>query len=303
MAFNYNIAYLGQAHAPVQQSTVSLPVTNQSNQSKTSCVDLYLKVLSPENKKDYKTVSLRGLDKETIDTPAKLKAAIAMQCDGLSDQSIDIGYFNHSKKLWINSRLDVNDVWAMVEKGERVTLWCLDTSATLKRKRDEPAGEERQSKRRNNLQQQCTSTVEERRTQAKENEEKLMDLHKDKWTSFQYKLWAEMLVYGTHSSFEEPPSSSMFVRDKKHPSSSSHVGDDTAVGMVAAMSTLCQALIPKETPKPPISSPMKNAQLRGTYMKQLNELRQLYDSEILTKDEYEGQRSNLVKLMCQLNEK
>lgn len=81
------------------------------------------------------------------------------------------------------------------------------------------------------------------------------------------------------------------------------MGDDTAVGMVAAMSTLCQALIPKETPKPPISSPMKNAQLRGTYMKQLNELRQLYDSEILTKDEYEGQRSNLVKLMCQLNEK
>ena len=47
---------------------------------------------------------------------------------------------------------------------------------------------------------------------------------------------------------------------------------------------------------------MKRAQLRGTYMKQLNELRQLYDSEILNKDEYEEQRLDLVKLLRKLKE-
>ena len=44
------------------------------------------------------------------------------------------------------------------------------------------------------------------------------------------------------------------------------------------------------------------AQLRGTYMKQLNELRLLFDNDILSKDEYDEQRSGLVKLMQQLNE-
>ena len=34
----------------------------------------------------------------------------------------------------------------------------------------------------------------------REYELKLLEQHKDKWTSFQYKLWAEMLACGTHTS-------------------------------------------------------------------------------------------------------
>lgn len=85
----------------------------------------------------------------------------------------------------------------MIEKGEKLTLWCLDSTPreSQKRKHDEHADESLPKKR-------CdTSTVEVRRSQAKENEEKLKEVHKDKWTAFQYKLWAEMLVYGTHASF------------------------------------------------------------------------------------------------------
>ena len=49
--------------------------------------DFYLKVLCPENKKKYKTVTLRGLSPEGIDTPTKLKEAISGQCDGLDAEN------------------------------------------------------------------------------------------------------------------------------------------------------------------------------------------------------------------------
>ena len=110
--FNY-IAYLGQAHAPVQVS---------SCQTSEKSSDLHLGVLSPHNKKEYKTVNVRGLRKDHVDTPAKLKAAISNQCDGLNPEKMEIGYFLNSRKLWINNRLDISDVWNMIDEREGHSL-------------------------------------------------------------------------------------------------------------------------------------------------------------------------------------
>ena len=80
----------------------------------------------------------------------------------------------------------------------------------------------------------------------------------------------------------------------------------TAV-MVTVTDKLCSALTPKqiENDKKAITStlsPMKKAELRSTYMKQLSELRQLHDNGVLTEDEYEEQRE-LVQLIRQLKSK
>jgi hypothetical protein len=270
-----------------------------------------LKVLCPENKKEYKTVTLRGLSPEGIDSPAKLKEAISGQCDGLDSENIEVGYYSHSTKLWINSRLDLNDVWNRVGRGEKLTLWCLDTTPRLppKRKRDSAQGSVEDSHGQASKRprsSQGPSTVEERKAKAKEYEQKLVEQHRDKWTSFQYKLWAEMLVCGTHTSLDEPPSASMFSRESKHSSSalaaSSSLNDTVVSGMMTMMSSLCQALVPKPVGST-CGSPVKRAELRGTYMKQLTELKQLRDGGILDEDEYEEQRSDIIELMRQLNQK
>ena len=62
----------------------------------------------------------------------------------------------------------------------------------------------------------------------------------------------------------------MFSQDQKRTSNN----DAVVSGVMTAMNSLCQALIPKEKPDgQPMSSPMKKAQLRGgMYIKQLNEL-------------------------------
>ena len=114
-----------------------------------------------------------------------------------------------------------------------------------------------------------------------------------------------MYVGKTHLSLEEPPAAAMFKRDTKQPKKPPDLNTTAVDGMLSVMDTLCQALATanKQTEKPTPSltfSPMKRAQLRSTYLKQLSELRDLHDAGILHQDEYEEQRSDLVNLLHQL---
>ena len=61
--------------------------------------------------------------------PTKLKEAISVQSSGLDPENIEVGYYCHSTKLWINSHLDVDDVWNSIGRGEKLALWCLDTTS------------------------------------------------------------------------------------------------------------------------------------------------------------------------------
>ena len=303
---------LNRTHHSVQPSATVQPSNVNINYGAVNLgSDFYLKVLCPENKKEYRTVTLQGLSPEEIDTPTKLKEAISVQCDGLDPENMEVGYYIHSTKLWINSRLDINDVWNSVGRGEKLTLWCLNTTPRqpLKRKRESAQGNGEDSQGQASkcaCSSQGQSTVEERRAKAKGYEQKLVELHKDKWTSFQYKLWAEMLVCGTHTSVDEPPSASMFSRESKRSSSglaaNSSLNDTVVSGMMTMMNSLCQALVPKSAGTT-CGSPIKRAELRGTYMKQLSELKQLRDGGILDQEEYEEQRLDIIKLMRQLNQK
>ena len=70
-----------------------------------------LKVLNSQNKRDNRLYTLRHLTR-SVDSPAKLKDEIYKQCgDAVPDQGhMEISYFNHTKKLWLNNRLDMNDM-------------------------------------------------------------------------------------------------------------------------------------------------------------------------------------------------
>ena len=101
-----------------------------------------LKVLNSQNKRDYRLYTLRHLSRSE-DSPEKLKDEISKRCgDAVSDQGrMEIGYFNHTKKLWlINNQLDMDDMWDIVSNGSKVTLWCVgtveSTSAVEKRSLD-----------------------------------------------------------------------------------------------------------------------------------------------------------------------
>ena len=97
------------AYSPVQPSVNPTPVSTV-----TEHVNLDLKVLSPMNKKDYRMFVLRHVSTE-IDSPCKFRDEIIRQYGETVklDPDMEIGYFHHSRKIWISSRLDVVDMWSL----------------------------------------------------------------------------------------------------------------------------------------------------------------------------------------------
>ena len=282
---------MSQWHMPSSNSMVQKSMTH----------DIHLKLLNPANKQDYKMFVLRKVSMDEMDSPAKLKDLIIDQCgDAITKQDLEIGYFRRSKKFWLNNRLDINDFWELILKGESITLWCVEATELTRKRSHTDASEDEHIERPKKL-----SKMEERKNEADKVEKNLSEKHGDKFSPFQYKLWAEMYVGKTHPSLEEPPAAAMFKRDTKQLKKPSDLNTTAVDGMLSVMDTLCQALATanKQTEKPtpsPTFTPMKRAQLRSTYLKQLSELRDLHDAGILHQDEYEEQRSDLVNLLRQL---
>jgi len=114
--------------SPEVYSALNPPVVSLTS------LDIYLKVLSPSNKKEFKMYTLRKISRETVDTPNKLKDVICDQYGsvvGVDAQQMDVGYFYQAKKLWINNRLDMNDFWDVIERGDKLTLWCVQVDQTV----------------------------------------------------------------------------------------------------------------------------------------------------------------------------
>ena len=183
---------------------------------------------------------------------------------------MEVGYFKQTKKLWLSTRLDMNDMWELVRKGDRVTLWCVET-VEKSRKRGMLDGEaEEESCEQVVKKSKKLSKMEERKLDAEKYKESLTKKHGDGYTPFQIKLWAEMCAAKTHSSLEEPPQAAMFKRENKHPKP--HSDSSVMDGMFTVMNTLCQAITTKAEPEKPqaILSPMKKAQLRSTLSSWVN---------------------------------
>ena len=89
------------------------------------------------------------------------------------------------KQVWINNRLDVNDVWKLVNEGEKVTFWCtgVDQSCAKPKKRALNEGSQA-SHISESAKKLKMSKQEERRAMTEEYETKVKDKHGDKFTSF-----------------------------------------------------------------------------------------------------------------------
>ena len=93
---------------------------------------MYLKVLSPSNRKDFNMFTLHDIQPNEITTLEELKEEVFMQCgeDAQLPRTLEfrVGYFSCSQKLWINNKYDLEDTWNIVRKNERLTFWALGTS-------------------------------------------------------------------------------------------------------------------------------------------------------------------------------
>ena len=289
-------------------STPTQPPHPQLSGSETGIeTEIYFKILNPACKKEGEMHVLRGLSPDFIDSPDKLKHVMATQYgDHLPSQyEMEIGYFLKSNKLCIRSRLDVNDVWGNVKRGEKVTLWCVGaasqgrTEPQQKRKSDETSQNSAKKVKKG-------MSAEEKKAAAQEYEQKLLEKHANKYSRYQIKFWSEMLANGGYSDIENPPAgAAMFSRETGQKQAKDETTSELVNGMMTMVNTLCQALVPQQIsgqvgPVKSTFSPIRKAELRGTYFKQLGELGQLFDAGILTEDEYKEQKQDIIDAMRKL---
>lgn len=261
--------------------------------------DVQLKVFNSGNKKDFKAYTLRGVNCDG--SLHKLKEIIYNQCGPEvvpPTEKMEVGYFCQSKKMWINNRLDLQDALTLISRGDRITLWCVGVTESSRKRGGSSSDEEQEpeSKKSKKL-----SKAEELKSLTEDYLRQLKEKHVGKFTHFQLKVWAEMLAVGTHDTLDEPPAASMF-RSGSKPRTSRSDNDSVISGMMSMVNTLCESVVTNQnTEKKTLLSPVKKAELRTTYMRQLAELKKLTEADILTKEEYEEQRSNLVENMRHLS--
>ena len=138
-----------------------------------------------------------------------MKQVLQDQYGDLLPTNIEVGYFNQRKKMWIKNRLDMEVVWKLVDKGERVTLWSMgpDNTSTQekhagsKRSCDEGTDETQLPTKKSKKQ----TGADERRALAEEYERQLEAKHQAKnYSKFQLKIWAKALAAKQHTDSENP---------------------------------------------------------------------------------------------------
>lgn len=238
---------------------------------------ILIKVCSRGKKKaDSKTFSLRNIDPSSVLSVEKLRSLIRsqLQIEVSQSSNFDVGYLQGSNVVNVRNKEDVLEIWANIKKGANITLWCDGMKQPNKRTRsgdgssdDEPTVQKKSKEE--DRDDKMDSTIKE-----------LQEKHgSNTYTLFQYRIWAEMLI-GRMATIDHAPTSTMFLRaggvfNKKR---SSNVNVMEAAG----------------------SSPAKVIESRTKCYKQLSDLKNMLQSEVLSQEEYDEERATIMGMLHKL---
>ena len=120
----------------------------------------------------------------------------------------------------------------------------------------------------------------------------------------QYRVWSEMYVGGIHSSLNEPPTTTMFLRaggvapskKKSDPVSEAltHLASAITVGPGLARSGPSSANQAK-------NNPAKTIENRSRCYRQLGEIKSLHESGLLSEIEYQSEREAIMATLKNLS--
>ena len=265
-----------------------------------------------KGKKDKgKTFTLRDLNPSTLQTCTQLKTLIKVQLGADLIDEFDIGYIQGNTIVSLRSSRDIQEVWSSVLKGENITLWCdglrkegQSGAATKKRPNksvqeesddDEDSGVTKKKKKKKS---------KEREEQVEDTMEQLQSMHMKKYTQMQYRVWSEMYVGGIHSSLNEAPTTTMFLRaggvalskKKSDPVSEAltHLASAITVGPGLARSGPSSVNQAK-------NSPAKTIENRSRCYRQLGEIKSLHESGLLSEMEYQSEREAIMATLKNLS--
>ena len=242
----------------------------------------------------FKTFTLRNIDSSKVDTCSQLRALIREQLRAdIIQGSFDVGYLQNTTVVSIRNEEDLAEIWTSLCKGKSIMLWCdglkqpaSETTSGRKRPRqpspdsDLEGGSEEEDAvqtKRKKKEDQVTNTIAD-----------LKKRHGESYTTMQYRIWSEMKASGLHTSLADPPSTSMFARAGGNTGSSSGSKKSNSDTVSLVLNQLTSALKPPAASKS--DSPGKVIENRSKCYRQLGELKNLWESGLISEDEYTHER-------------
>lgn len=176
---------------------------------------------------------------------------------------------------------------------KNITLWCDGMISSKKRKKDSPDTEDEENEPR---------VKKSKATSAREDKvddlvESLKSKHGNSCSPMQFRIWAEMVVGGVHTSHDVPPSNTMFTRA----GSETVKKKSTNLNAVQVLDKLASVLSPKTPPRSsPHNSPVRAIESRSKCYKQLCDLKGLHTSGVLSYDEYLSEKEAVMQTLKSL---
>ena len=251
-----------------------------------------LKVINPDKKSDAKLYILRNIAWQHFSDPDKLRGFLMDQFrDQVSSNAVfDFGYFRGNKRIWIRDKEDLREVQKMVQSDTHsVTLWCDGKTNERQAKRTSSDLNLSDSDGENESPTHAPAKAKgkKKRTRYEEKAERIDDIvdrlksqHGREYTIIQYRIWAETMENGQHSSYDHPPKGRFFKAQAK--------------GTTSIVSANTEAEKNSLTPS-------KVATLRSTYIQQIKELHGLLEVGAITNDHFVKQRDCLLRQMDELS--
>ena len=219
-----------------------------------------------------------------IDIHAKLVQELK---DKVPDSlTFNVGYYEGQQhaKMVIVCDDDIKAMYQRYPNGD-ISLWC-----------DGVAPETTPPKSGKRKRAENGTNFQEQKDDLEQIYQELQEKHSDKYDVSKLRLWARMIASNVHKSVETPPAVQFFSagqpqKNTQQDTLSSALGD-AAVAVVEALggrnSTPC-----RERTAMQVDLRMKNLQ-------QLGYLKQLYDDNILTKEEFTEQKENILSAIRKL---
>ena len=234
-----------------------------------------------------------------FESVASLRSALWHELgDIIPDEGdFNLGYFEgrqHSKK-WLTSRQDLEVMYAHFQGKPSVNLWC--DGREMDESDDETPVNADKSKK---------STQEKKREKQEEELEQvflqLKEKHGSVYSGPQLRLWARMIIAKTHDSLDDAPNVPMITGSGQARPRTESFSDAITNAATAFAKALSPPPPASRTSTPPTSlcSPSKIVDVRMRNIEQLRALKQLFEDEVLTEEEFLAQKDIVLKSLAKL---
>ena len=216
---------------------------------------------------------------------------------------LECGYLEKrtNAKSWVENDQDVEAIYKAFSQTDEITLWCEGRpSEQLQNK----TGKKRKGTKSTDADKGPCSKRLHHEEQVDAICQELRELHNEKYTGPQFRLWARMKVNGQHNSMSEPPPIPSFTGNvpskctRHEPLTEALTSAATAVAGLFTQKSNTSSTPSNSTAT---MSPAKRAHVSGQYLEHLEKLKNLHESGVLDDEEFKEQKSFALQNIRQLN--